>query len=144
MPMDYAALARRGQALARSLMQDTCLVERKVVDANGDPVRVMDPVTLGLTDQWEVVIPASRARFRRPSVSADHATEAGEYQFGLESVAVWLPLDAPPPRRGDRATVSAISGGTDPALLGLRLTVRAILTESHPTKRVVICEEVAS
>lgn len=133
----------RGQWMAERLMQDQVLIERRAVDDNGEPVRVMDPETLAYEDSWTLVYD-DKARVQRPSSTSDHAAEAGEYVFGVESVLAQLPLSATGIKRGDRLTVTALGPLSDPDLLGVVATVRANLTKTHPTKRTLICEEVSS
>ena len=129
--------------MAERLMQDQVLIERRAVDENGEPVRVMDPETLAYEDSWEMVY-EGKARVQRPSSTSDHAAEAGEYVFGVESLLAQLPIRVTGIQRRDRLTVTAIDPLSDPDLLGVVATVRANLTKTHPTKRTLICEEVSS
>lgn len=140
---DIARVLPELQAHAESLMVDACRIERRAVDENGEPVRVMDPDTLAYVDSWETVY-EGKARVQRPGSTSDHSAEAGEYQYGVESVLLQLPLAVTGIKRSHRATVTAVGPMSDPDLLGIVATVRANLTKTHSTKRVVICEEVAS
>lgn len=138
---DIARVLPELQAHAESMMVDACRIERRAVDENGEPVRVMDPETLAYEDSWETVY-EGKARVQRPSTSSDHAADAGEFQFGVESVELQLPIAVAGVRRGDRVTVT--SSTFDPDLLDVVATVRVNLTKTHPTKRTLICEEVSS
>ena len=140
---DIARVLPELQAHAESMMVDACRIERRAVDENGEPVRVMDPETLAYVDSWETVY-EGKARVQRPSSTSDHAADAGEYVFGVESVLAQLPLSATGIKRGDRLTVTTLGPLSDPDLLGADVTVRANLTKTHPTKRTLICEEVSS
>lgn len=131
------------RAEAEALMVDAVLIEARVLDENGEPVRVMDPETLAYVDSWETVY-EGKARVQRPGTTSDHAADAGEFQYGVESVLVQLPLTAAGAKRSHRVTVTAIGPLSDPDLLGLVATVRANLTKTHPTKRTLVCEEVSS
>lgn len=138
---DIARVLPELQAHAESMMVDACRIERLAVDENGEPVRVMDPETLAYEDSWETVY-AGKARVQRASTSSDHAADAGEFQYGVESVELQLPIAVAGVRRGDRVTVT--SSTFDPDLLDVVATVRVNLTKTHPTKRTLICEEVSS
>ena len=140
---DIARVLPELQAHAESMMVDACRIERRAVDENGEPVRVMDPETLAYVDSWETVY-EGKARVQRPGTTSDHAADAGEFQYGVESVLVQLPLSVTGVKRSHRATVTAIGPLSDPDLLGLVATVRANLTKTHPTKRTLVCEEVSS
>lgn len=137
---DIARVLPELQAHAESMMVDTCTISRRVLDENGEPVRVMDPETLAYEDSWETVY-EGKARVQRASTSSDHPASAGDFQYGIEPVELQLPISAAGVRRGDRVTVT--SSTFDPDLLGVVATVRVNLTKTHSTKRTLICEEVS-
>ena len=138
---DIARALPELRAHAESMMQDTVVIESRALDENGEPVRVMDPETLAYVDSWETVYEGA-ARVQRPGTTSDHAADAGEFQYGVESVELQLPIAAVGVRRGDRVTVT--SSTFDPDLLDVVATVRVNLTKTHPTKRTLVCEEVSS
>ena len=138
---DIARVLPELQAHAESMMVDACRIERRALDENGEPVRVMDPETLAYEDSWTLVY-EGKARVQRASTSSDHPANAGEFRYGVESVELQLPISAAGVRRGDRVTIT--SSTFDPDLLGVVATVRVNLTKTHPTKRTLICEEVSS
>lgn len=143
-----------GEAIASALpllrsefetaMVDSCTITRQRLDEDGEPVEVMDPVTLELVpavdDVWSGV-----CRIQRPGTSVGSAEPVvGEHEFGVDAVHVQTPFVAAGIKRGDRVTVTAIGPLTDPDELGLVATVKANLTKTHATKRTLVCEVVTS
>lgn len=125
---------------AESLMVDTCTITRQRLDADGEPVREMDPVTLELVDVFDDVH-EGRCRVQRGGRDGRESVSGG-VEFGVTQLDVQLPLGAVGIKRGDRVAVTAIAPITDPDLLGVVATVKTNATKTHPTKRTLVCEEV--
>lgn len=141
MTWDGAAVRSRRRAFER-IMRDACLIERPRLDEDGNPVREMDDDTLQYVNVFDPVH-EGRCRVQRPSSTSDHPADAGEFQYGVESLLAQLPIGVTGIQRGDRLTITAINPLSDPDLLGVVATVRANLTKTHSTKRTLICEEVS-
>lgn len=124
------------RAEAESMMRDSVLVEF----LTGGTVR--DPVTLEDTPAYATVHEGP-ARIQRTGQVSPSEQVVGEVEFGINTVIVQLPLGAVGVKKGHRVTVTAVGPLSDPDLLGLKATVRANLTKSHPTKRTLVCEEVS-
>lgn len=139
---DVAAALPGMRAEAESLMRDTCRIERRRLDEDGNPVRTMDPDTFEYTDTYDEVY-AGRCRIQRPGTSAAQGASAGEFEYGVQTLLAQLPLSAEGIERKDRLTVTAVNALSDPDLLGVTATVGANATKTHPTKRTLICEEVS-
>lgn len=141
---DIAAALPGMRAHALSLMIDTCTISRQRLDANGEPILVMDPVTLEETPVWDDLW-SGKCRIQRPGVvMVGREPVVGEVEFSVETVHLQLPLEAVGFRKDDRATITATGAISDVDSLGMVLSVRANLHKTHPTKRTLICEEVAS
>jgi len=67
----------------------------------------------------------------------------GGFEFGVKSLLAQLPLSAVGVERGMRVTVVGVGPLTDLDLLDVVATVQANLSKTHPTKRTLVCEEVA-
>ena len=132
---DIAAELPGLRAEAESLMQDTLTVERP----DGTTI---DPDTLAEVLAF-VSVYTGKGRIQRPGSLAPHDVVAGGYEFDERALLTQLPLSATGIVSGDRVTVTAVGPLTDPDLLGLVATVQANLTKTHPTKRTLVCEEVA-
>ena len=132
---DIAAALPELRAAAESLMVDSCRIER----ATGTTI---DPDTLAEVPVYETVY-EGKCRVQRPGSLAPRESVAGGFEFGIDTVEVQAPLSAAGLRKYDRVTMTDVADTTDPDLLGLVATVRANLTKTHPTKRTLICEEVA-
>lgn len=130
------------RAQAESLMVDTVLIDRQRLDANGDPIRTMDPETLELTYVWDEVYsgPARVQRFHGQGMSD---VLAGEFEFGKAFLMLQVPIAVVGPRPKDRITVTAVAAISDPALAGETATVVDDLSKTHATKRTLMCEGVA-
>lgn len=133
---DIAAALPGLRAQAESLMVDTLLVEVET------GVMTTDPVTLEETPEWAEVY-AGPGRIQRPGALSPREQVNGGYEFGIKSLLAQLPLSAPGIQRGMRVTAVAIGATTDPDLLDVVATVQANLSKTHPTKRTLVCEEVA-
>lgn len=134
---DIAAALPELRAHAESMMQDTILVERPT------GATTIDPVTLAETPVFETVCVAGPGRIQRPGALSPQESVVGGFEFDIRSVLAQLPLSATGIVTGDRITVTDIGPLTDPDLLGLVATVQANLSKTHPTKRTLVCEEVA-
>lgn len=139
---DIAAALPGLREHALSMMVDTCEIARRQVDANGEPVRELDPVTLELTDVWDAVH-SGPCRVQRWTGQGMSNVVAGGYEFGNASLMVQLPIDAVGIRSGDRVEITDVSTVSDPALLGAVAWVKDDMTKSHATKRTLACEEVS-
>ena len=124
------------RAEAESLMVDEVFVE------SPSGATVMDPDTLAEVPEFAEVY-SGPCRIQRPGALSPNETVAGGFEFDVRAVLAQLPLTATGIVAGDRVTVTAIGSTTDPDLLGLVATVQANLTKTHPTKRTLVCEEVA-
>lgn len=129
------------RAHAESLMTDSVAITRQRLDEDGEPVRVMDPVTLELTDVWDEVASTS-ARVQRTE-SQEQEPVVGEVEHGVERLTVQAPLAVLGVKRGDRVTVTAVGPLSDPDLVGVVATVKANLVKTHATMRRLACEVVA-
>ena len=134
---DVAAALPELRAHAESLMVDTILVER----ATG--AVTTDATTLAEVPVYATVRAAGPGRIQRPGALSPNESVVGGFEFGIRAALAQLPLSATGILAGDRITVTAIGPTTDPDLLGLVATVQANLTKTHPTKRTLVCEEVA-
>ena len=132
---DIAAALPELRAHAESLMRDTVLIQRQTGVTQ-------DPVTLEETPTYSTVY-SGKARVQRPGNQPTDLV-AGEVEFGIEPVMIQAPLTATGIQRNHRVSVTALGPESDPDLLGMVATVKANLTKSHPTKRTLVCEEVAS
>lgn len=121
---------------AESLMVDTVLVERATGTFTTDPVTLEE-----VPDFTEVY--AGPGRVQRSGRLSSQDDVSGDFEFGVDSVLVQLPLSATGVKRDDRVTVTSLGAVSDPDLLGLVATVRANLTKTHPTKRTLVCEGVS-
>jgi len=133
---DIAGALPELRAQAESMMTDAVRIE----GLTGDVVR--DPVTLEDTPEWATVHEGP-ARIQRTAQVSPSEQVAGEVEFGINAVIVQMPLAAVGIKKGHRVTVTALGPQSDPDLLGLTATVQANLTKTHPTKRTLVCEEVA-
>lgn len=133
---DIAAELPYLRAEAESLMVDTLLVE--VLTGN----TTTDPVTLAEVPEWAEVY-AGPGRIQRPGALSPREQVSGAYEFGVKSLLAQLPLSAVGIERGMRVTVTAVGPLTDLDLLDVVATVQANLSKTHPTKRTLVCEEVA-
>lgn len=140
---DIAAALPELRAHAESMMVDACLIERRRVDTNGEPVRVMDPVTLEYTDVWDEVY-SGRCRVQRFRGQGLSDVLAGEVEFGKAYLQLQVPLAVLGVRPKDRATVTAVHAISDPALLSEVATVMDDMSKTHATKRTLMCEVVQS
>lgn len=124
------------RAHAESLMVDTLLVEMLT------DVVTTDPVTLEETPVWAEVY-VGPGRVQRPGALSPREQVGGGFEFGVKSLLAQLPLSAVGVERGMRVTVVAVGPLTDLDLLDVVATVQANLSKTHPTKRTLVCEEVA-
>ena len=132
---DIAAHLPELRAHAESMMVDTLTVEHQTgVTVNTD--------TLAETPVF-VTVYSGRGHIQRSGALSPSDQVAGGFEFGIGTPLAQLPLTATGIRKGDRVTVTAVGPLTDPDLLGLVATVQANLTKTHPTKRTLVCEEVA-
>jgi hypothetical protein len=132
---DIAAALPELRAHAESMMRDTVKVERATGAFTRDPVTLEDVPVYATVHEGQ-------ARIQRPGGIQPSEEVAGEVEFGISTILAQLPLSTTGVERGDRLTVTAIGPLSDPDLLGLKATVMANLTKSHPTKRTLVCEEV--
>lgn len=123
-------------------MVDTCTVERVRLDENKEPVREMDPVTLEVSEVWDVVH-SGRCRSQRFRGQGLSDVVVGGVEFGKSSLMMQLPISALGVARGDRVTVTAVGAVSDPALVGVVATVVADVSKTHATKRTLMCEVVS-
>ena len=124
------------RAQAESLMVDTLFVE--VLTG----AMTTDPVTLAEVPEWAEMY-AGHGRVQRPGALSPREQVNGGFEFGIKSLIAQLPLSAVGIQRGMRVTVTAVGPLTDPDLLDVVATVQANLSKTHPTKRTLVCEEVA-
>lgn len=124
------------RAEAESLMVDTLFVEVLTGDTT------TDPVTLAEVPEWAEVY-AGPGRIQRPGALSPREQVNGGFEFGIKSLLAQLPLSAVGIQRGMRVTVTAVGPLTDPDLLDVVATVQANLSKTHPSKRTLVCEEVA-
>lgn len=133
---DIAAALPELRAQAESMMVDTCVIERPT-GSEPSPTPPFEMV-----DTYATVY-EGKCRVQRPGSSVgNNESVTGGVEFGINAATFQLPLSAAGVRRGDRVRVTGI-GSSDPDLLGLTATVKANLTKTHPTKRTLVCEEVA-
>lgn len=133
---DVAAALPDFRAHAESLMVDTVFVEVLTDEVD------TDPVTLVETPVWAEVY-AGPGRVQRPGALSPREQVNGAYEFGIKSLLAQLPLSAVGIQRGMRVTVTAVGPLTDLDLLDVVATVQANLSKTHPSKRTLVCEEVA-
>ena len=133
---DVAAALPDFRAHAESLMVDTVFVEVLTDEVD------TDPVTLVETPVWAEVY-AGPGRIQRPGALSPREQVNGAYEFGIKSLLAQLPLSATGIERGMRVTVVAVGPLTDLDLLDVVATVQANLSKTHPSKRTLVCEEVA-
>lgn len=125
-------------------MVDSCTITRRRLDADGEPVREMDPETLELTDVWDEVY-AGRCRVQRPgAVMVGREPVVGGVEYSVETVHVQVPLTVLGVKADDRVTITAVGAISDPDSLGMVLSVRVNQHKTHATKRTLVCEEVTS
>ena len=132
---DIAAVLPELRREAESLMVDTLVVEHQT----GTTV---DPDSLAEVPTFSEVY-SGKGRIQRSGALSPSDQVAGGFEFGIGTPLAQLPLSATGIRKGDRVTVTAVGPLTDPDLLGIVATVQANLTKTHPTKRTLVCEEVA-
>lgn len=140
---DIAAALPELREHAHSLMIDSCRIDRKRLDENGDPVREMDPVTLEYADVWDEVH-AGKCRVQRFRGQGLADVVVGGYEFGKTSLMIQLPVSVVGIRRQDRVTVTNLDPLSDPALAGVVAAVQDDLTKTHAVKRTLMCEEVSA
>ena len=133
---DIAAALPGLRAHAESLMVDTLLVEVLTGDVT------TDPVTLAEVPEWAEVY-SGLGRIQRPGALSPREQVTAGFEFGIKSLLAQLPLSATGVERGMRVTVVEVGPLTDPDLLDVVATVQANLSKTHPTKRTLVCEEVA-
>ena len=123
---------------AESLMVDSCIIDR----FEGSEPSPTPPFEM--VDTFGAPLYVGACRVQRPGSSVGNAESVvGEREFGVQTVHIQLPLSVAGVKRGDRVRVTGVGSG-DPDLSGLVVTVKANLTKTHPTKRTLVCEEVAS
>jgi len=132
---DIAAHLPELRAHAESLMVDTLTVQRQ----SGTTIDADTLVEVPLV----TTVHTGPGRVQRPGALSPQDQVAVGFEFSVRAILAQLPLSATGILEGDRVTVTAIGPLTDPDLLGLVATVRANLTKTHPTKRTLVCEEVA-
>ena len=124
--MTIQSILAGGQAVAESLMTDTCRVTRQAA-AGGS----LDPVTGLPVSPAPTVVFEGRCRLRTPAVSSfGSARVAAGDQAVLVNPILSVPASAPPIRMDDR--VEVLTSGT-PALVGLVLAVSGLVPSSHMT-----------
>lgn len=133
---DLAAALPELRAHAESMMRDTVRVERETGTTKPDPVTLEEVPVFALIHE-------GKGRVQRSGQLSPRELVAGEIEFGVNALLVQLPLSASGIKKGDWVTVVAVDAVSDPDLIGLTATVQANLTKSQPTKRTLVCEEVA-
>lgn len=133
--MSSESALRDGRALAETLMVDTCTVTRQS-GTTTDSVTLAETATYGPV--WSGPCRIQRGRGQIRDVTG------GGVEYGVGVIVAQLPIAAAGIRRGDRIEVTAVGGGTDPALAGLVATVQEDLSKTHATRRTLICEEVTT
>lgn len=128
------------RAHAESMMVDAIRIDRQRLDGSGDPVQTMDPVTLELTDVYDLVH-EGKARVQRTDLQAQEPVVGG-VEHSVERLDVQLPITVTGIKHRDRVTVTAVGVISDPDLLGLVATVMTNAAKTHATKRTLACEVV--
>lgn len=129
--MTAAASALAGRTAALALMVDTCTITRVT------PGTVFNEAT-GQYDAATVTTIYTGACRVKPRDNADRVV-----QYGQEAVSFWpfivsVPMTVTTVDLDDLVTITASS--LDPALVGLVLRVREVLSGSHLTARRMSCE----
>ncbi|ROP45945.1 DUF6093 family protein [Pseudokineococcus lusitanus] len=125
-----------GRALAESLMEDRCRLERPPVEPLGD----LDEDTGEHVPAPPTVLWSGPCQVQRPGV--DVATpQAGEARASVEAVVVKLPVAVTAADVGDVVVVVA---SRDPALVGREFVVESDPAKTFATARKLRCSEVTS
>jgi len=122
-------------------MHDTVRVERREVDASGQPVFTQGPGRK-LVESWRVVYEGP-CKLRSAGTQAAEA-EAGEVAVDVSHSYLDLPITDDASglvRRGDRATVT--SSRFDLANVGRVFVVQRDVPRTFPVERRLFCEEVS-
>lgn len=131
--MTVAATVTRGQALAESLMSDTCTITRA-----GTGAPVMNEDTGEYTDPPRTTIYTGKCRIQvRGLVAQD--VEVGDQQRGIAPFELQLPVSAVGVRRND---VAHIDSSVDVDMVDREFRVTAPFGKTHMTMRRAPCEEV--
>ena len=134
---DSIAAALPGlRAEAESLMVDACTITRP-----GTGTGTVNETTGEVTPPAPTTVYAGKCRVQRPGASTSQNSTAGDYEIGVNTLLVQLPVTALGVKRGDDFTLTAVGPLTDADLLGSKAEVRANLAKTHATKRTLICEE---
>lgn len=134
-----------GRAEAEAIMHDACVIEAPVLDADGNPVRDMDPETLEYTDVYETIYgPAieserGKCRFKPRDVQGNDVT-GGEREFYVGKAELQLPISAPLMPAGLRVTIT--NSPLDQAQVGRVMWTQDTEPRTHATKRTVSLSEV--
>lgn len=133
--MTAASVTLAGRTAAEGLMVDACTITRTVAGTT------FDETTGAYTGGSSTAVYSGKCRVK-PRDNADRVV-----QFGEEAVSFWpfivsVPMSVTTIELDDMVTITA--SALDPALAGLSLRVREVLSGSHLTARRLSCEENAS
>lgn len=130
--MTAAEVTTRGQALAESLMVDTCTITR------GSGSRTFNETT----DQYETTagttVYSGACRVKPSVLSGNTTVQAGEREVALWPFTVSVPFTADDVELNDTVTVTA---SLDSSLVGKTLRVRSVARGTYVTARRLDCEE---
>lgn len=132
--MTAAEVATRGQALAESLMTDTCTITRA-----GAGERTFNATTNSYTDPADTTVYTGACRVKPSALSGNTTAQAGEREVSLWPYSVSIPF-AETAELDDVVTVTA---SADPSLVGRTLRVRSVARGTYLTARRLDCEEVS-
>jgi hypothetical protein len=129
--MTAAGTVTAGQALAESLMVDTCTITRN----DGDPVF---NTTTGTYTQPTTTVYTGKCRVKPSVLSGNTTVQAGEERVALWPYSVSVPVSATDVELDDIVTVTA---SADASLVDVTLRVRSIARGTFITARRLDCEE---
>jgi hypothetical protein len=132
--MTAQVTAEEGQALAESLMVDSCTITRR----GGDPV--FDDTTGTYTPATPTTVYTGVCKVRPSNLSGNTTAQAGEREVSLWPFSVSIPVA----EDADLDDVVTVTASLDPSLVGRTLRVRSVARGTYLTARRLDCEEVST